>query len=256
MAAGTGLEFVGWILAPGQYVHRQAVGFWERYIDLVRVREQLDAALEERDSLLMELAAAEEERAEARRLRFLLGFAPPRGWKPQGVRIIAQRLGPNALLETIMLDKGRWQGVTADQPVVSARGIVGRVYKAGPNFSTVLLLTDPNSRIPVIAQDSRIPGILCGQGEKVPLKLLYVPVNAPVREGELLVASGLAGIFPKGIPAARITSIRSSETSLFLEIEATPLEEASQAEELLVISRAAGNAAFELQDGVLGTGGE
>ncbi|NCC24802.1 MAG: rod shape-determining protein MreC [Deltaproteobacteria bacterium] len=239
-SAYTGMELVGWTLAPGQYVHRLLSGVWTKYVDLVHVREALDALRMERNRLMEELAQAREEVAEAERLRRILNFSPPSGWKREGVRVVGQRMGPNALLETIMLDKGSMQGVKPDSPVIAPDGVIGRVYRVGLNYSTVLLLSDPNSRIPVLSQSSRTPGILYGQGEGFPLTLRYVPVNSPMSEGEVLVTSGMAGIFPKGLPVARVSRIEGSETSLFLEIEAISPLSAILAEELLVMTPSEG----------------
>lgn len=227
----TGLEFVGLALKPGKWVSSRFSGFWDRYVYLVGVREQLDEARAEVDQLKLEQAELKEKAALAARLETLLSFSPPPAWFKEGARVIAQRLGPAAVLETLVVDKGKAQGVNEDNPVLAPKGLIGRVLKVSPTSSTVLLLTDPNSRIAVRGQKKRFGGILTGQGRGAPLTLRYVNVNAIFEEDELLVTSGLDRIFPKGLPVARVKSVTRAEGSspvatAELLVDAASLEEA------------------------------
>jgi len=235
LTAYTGLELTGWILAPGKWLHSRLTAFWEHYFYLVGVREENDALRKELDRLRLVLAFSSEKVKEADRLEKLLGFKPPPEWDRKGARIIGHKLGPGAVLETVLIDLGEHDFVQLDWPVVTPRGVVGRIVKLGLNFSSVLLVTDPNSRIPVISSDSRVPAIAIGQGPAKPLTIAYVPQNAPLKQGDVFVTSGLAGIFPKGLPVARVTSVLRSDVSLFQVVEAEPIVQAKSQEEVLLL---------------------
>lgn len=230
------MEFVGWVIKPGRYVVHQTEMIWNRYIYLVGLRHENDKLKQRIDDLTIRLAAHKEKVAEARRLGRLLEFEAPPKWKASGARVIAQRLGPNAALETFVVGKGTLSGVKVNTPVATSGGLVGRVLRAGLTASHVLLLSDQNSKIPVLGSDHRTTGILTGRGEDL-LEVRYVPLNAPLDEGELLVTSGLAEIYPKGIPVAQVVSIERSDISLFLNVRARPLVNLRDLEEILLLRR-------------------
>ncbi|MEL7642183.1 MAG: rod shape-determining protein MreC [Solidesulfovibrio sp.] len=204
-------------------MREQVSTFWTRYLYFVGIREQNDVLRRELDAAKDELTKLRENAAEVERLRRLLSIAPPEEWKRQATRVITHRLGPNAALETFVIDKGGASGVTTNTPVVSPEGVVGRVLRYSPSAATVLLITDPNSRIPVVSQKSRAQGVLKGEGPDRELSLQYVPQGVSVEEGEILVTSGVEEIFPKGLPVARVTAVGRSGSSLFQVIRAAPL---------------------------------
>ncbi len=237
LADHTGLEFTGMVLKPGKWVHRNIVAFWEHYIYLMDVRQQNDDLTAQIEALSFELAKAREEQQELFRLRALDDFSAPEEWQRLGARVIAHRVGAGAALDSIMLDKGYLQGALSNTPVSTHRGVVGRIMRAGPFTATVQLVTDPACRIAVIGAQSRTPGILMGTGPRKELRLRFVPRNALLVEGELLLTSGLAQIYPKGLPVARIVRIERSEISLFQTVYATALEDMDRLEEVLLLQR-------------------
>jgi rod shape-determining protein MreC len=247
LATHTGLEFTGAVLKPGKWVRDQVVEFWDHYIDLVSVRKRNDELEAQLKEAMFSLAEANEDKAEVLRLRSLLSVSAPAGWERIGARVIAHRLGVQAELESILLDKGYLKGSGVRTPVVTHEGVVGRVFRAGPYTSSVLLLTDPNSRIAVVSQDNRTPGIVVGLGPRSQLEMRYVALNAPLGVGELLVTSGQAGAFPKGLPVARIVSIEYSDISLFQKVMAEPLANLDNLEEVLLIGNTGDVEAFDQQ---------
>ena len=233
----TGLEFVGLVLKPGKWVKNQVVDFWDRYIYLIGVRQENEELKQQVSHLTSELNRFREEAKEAMRLRDLLSLAPPEKWSASGARVMAHRLGPHAALETLLVDKGYRSGAEQNDPVVTHQGVVGRILRDSAHLSTVLLLTDPNSRIPVRGRTHRTTGILAGGGQNEPLEVLYIPLNAPLEQGEILITSGLAGIFPQDLPAAKIISIERSDISLFQTVRAEPLLDLKSLEEVLFLKR-------------------
>ena len=131
-------------------------------------------------------------------------------------------------------------GVENDMPVVSLDGVVGRVLRTGATASSILLLTDSNSRIAVLGDQNRSPGMLSGQGYGELLEVRYVNLNAVIDPGELLLSSGLSGIYPKGLPLARVVRVQRSDISLFLTVLAEPLVDVAGLEEVLLLKRDAG----------------
>ncbi|MGM0423312.1 MAG: rod shape-determining protein MreC [Thermodesulfobacteriota bacterium] len=235
LASYTGLEFVGWVLTPGKWLQHRAQEFWSRYVylqDLQKENQRLQQSLAE---MRLRLAELQSQAAEASRLRSLLQLSPPEGWNHEAARIIAHRTGPNSLLRTFLINKGSRQGVHQEMPVLTPDGVVGRVRKVSLNFSTVLLLTDLNSHIPVLSQETRNNAILQGQGPDKPLQVKYIGQNAPLFSKENLVTSGLAGIFPKGLPVAQVEQVSHSELSLFQQVLAKPLVQLQNLEEVLLL---------------------
>jgi rod shape-determining protein MreC len=233
--AVVGLDGAGSIFRPGRALERGLREAWERYIYLVGVRQENENLRAQVAELTEEVARLREAAAEARRLRGLLAMPDVAGWQRQGARVVAHRPSPGAVLESLIVDVGRAQGVAEDMPVQTPGGLLGRIWRAGRAFSQVLLVADPLSRVPVVSQERRVPGVVCGQGSGVALEVRYVAVGQPVAVGEILVTSGLDGAFPRGIPVARITAVRSEDGALFQRVEAQPLVDAEVVEEVVVL---------------------
>jgi len=237
LASNTGLVFVTWALIPGKWVSTKVGGAWDRYVHLVNVSRRNDELETELELSRSELARYKEEAAEVQRLRTLMSFSPPASWGIVGARVLTHRLGPNSALDTVIVDKGYRAGVAVNLPVVTSQGVVGRTMRVGPWSSALLLLTDPNSRISVMGQKGRTAGILAGRGPDAPLEALYVPLNEPLEKGEVLITSGRAGIFPKGLPVARVIEVGPSDLSLFQSVQAELLVDLTRLEEVLLLSR-------------------
>ena len=235
LSTNLGLELTGTVLKPLVTAKNAGMDFWERYLDLVGVREENERLKADLIAIQSQLIQAGEERAELHRLRSLLSLPSNRSWRPLGARVIAGRMGPNSALETVILSRGYLTGGAPGTPLMTNLGLVGRVLRASAHSATALLLTDPGSRIAVLSQDTRTSGILTGRGSRHPLEVRFVARNATVREGELLVTSGLDGMYPKGLPVARVVSVAPSDYSQFMSVLATPLVEVEHLEEVLLL---------------------
>ncbi len=233
----TGLEIVKWVLWPGEWVHDKSVAFWDEYIYLIGLKEHNDQLSSQNNLMRLEIMKLREKAAQADRFQSLLKMSPVEGWSTDGARIIAHRMGPSAALDSIILGKGVLSGVEADTPVMTPLGVMGRVVEPGLTASKAMLITDRNSRISVRGQLNRSTGLLIGNGDGEPLSVKYLKLNAPVSEGEILVTSGLADIFPPGLPVAKVVSVERSDISLFLKIDALPLVDMENTEEVLLLHR-------------------
>lgn len=234
-ATNIGLELTGVVVNPVRHIQDTILGTWNNYIDLVHVREENIQLTKRVRELEAQLLAHSEDMAELRRLRELLRLPVDVSWTPIGARILAGRLGPNSQLESFSINRGYTTGAAPGTPIVTHKGLLGRVLRAAPHTATALLLTNPMSRIAVFTQKSRTPGILTGLGPNNPMEVRYMDRATKAEPGEILVTSGLDGKYPKGIPVAHIISIEPSNYTEFMTIYAEPLVDMQHTEEVLLL---------------------
>ncbi|MDR2055090.1 MAG: rod shape-determining protein MreC [Desulfovibrio sp.] len=235
LAANVGLELTGAVLAPLRALQDSTREFWQRYFDLVNVREENRRLKTRLEDLEARLEAHGESLAELERLRQLVDLPGDPGWKPVGARVLAGRMGPNAVLSSIVINRGYVTGGRPNTPVITNKGLVGRILRASPHTANALLLTDPGSRVAVAAQTSRAFGILTGRGSGRPLEVNFVRRDASIKQGDILITAGLDQKFPKGIPAARVVSVAPSDYTQFLAVEAEPLVDLHHLEEVVLL---------------------
>ena len=235
----SGLDGVGTVVRPGRWLGGLAGDFVDRYVSLVGLKQQNEALETEVKALRLENMTLRERAEATARVERLLGFPEPPEWKREGARVVAHRVGPTAILETILVDRGKLSGAVEDTPVLSPEGVVGRIYRAGLTVSTVLLLIDPSSRIAVVGRDNRAAGIVYGMGAEEKLVVKYVGLTSTIEPGEVLVSSGMDGVYPKGLPVARVSAVKREEDTLFMDVQAEPLVDILRLEEVLLLKRAA-----------------
>ena len=235
LAGMGGLEIVSLVLSPGVWIKDKLSSFWDDYIALTGVASE-NAILRERlGRMEQEFIRLQEEQFELARLRDILEIPVTPPWSQTGARVVAAKFGPQATLDSIMINKGFFGGALPGAPVASRNGLVGRVLRSAPNSATVQLITDPAFRVAVIGQNSRTRGILSGGGARQPLELLYVAPNSRMQEGELLICSGIDGVSPRGVPAARIISVRDDNDLLFPKITAESVVDMNTLEYVMVL---------------------
>ncbi len=139
--------------------------------------------------------------------RHLLNVAPGPAVSFVSGRVIGDSGGP--FVRTLLLNAGAREGVRKGQAVVSAHGLVGRIADVGRRSSRVLLLTDLNSRIPVLLEGSRYRAVLAGNNTDRPL-LAFLPAGAQVSPGDRVVTSGHGGLFPPGQPIGVVSSVNDA----------------------------------------------
>lgn len=237
LATNVGLELSSYVLRPMRAAQERLGDFWNRYVDLVDVREEnirLKARLEELEAKLL---ATGEDLAELKRLRALVQFPVDARWRPLAARVLAGRLGPNGALDSITISRGYANGARPGTPLVTNKGLVGRVLRSSAHASTVLLITDPSSRVAVFGQESRSPGILKGHGMGAGLEVDFVQRDAALRNGEVLITSGLDDKYPKGLPVARVSGVAPSDYTQFMAVSAEPLVDLQHLEEVLLLEK-------------------
>lgn len=183
-----------------------------------------------RQTQLLKLDALEKENV---RLRALL----ENSFKLGEQVLIAELLSINtAPYEHILVvNKGTNFGVHEQQPVMDANGVVGQVFRALPLTSEIMLITDPNHAIPVQINRNGLLTIAVGSGQLNQLNLPFLPSNADIRPGDLLITSGLGGTFPQGYPVAVVDEFTSQPNKPFANITATPKSLLDRNRELMIV---------------------
>ena len=151
--------------------------------------------------------------------------------------LVAELIGvdPNAHTHRVLINKGSSSGVTLGQPVLDARGVMGQVIEVMPFTSRVLLLTDTNHSIPVKINRNGLRAIASGTGDVDAIELRYVTDSADVREGDLLVTSGMGQRFPVGYPVAMISEVQRNTGRPFARIQALPAASLNRSRYLLLV---------------------
>ena len=249
LAASIGLEVSSWVLSPLSDLRKVAGDFWNRYFDLVDVRGENVRLKERVNALEARLIAHGEELAELKRLRELVQFPVDVRWRPLAARVLAGRMGPNAVLDSITISRGYVNGARPGIPLVTNLGLVGRILRSSAHASTALLVTDPGSRVAVFGQESRAAGILKGGGTGQKMEVDFVQRAAGMKDGEILITSGLDDKYPKGLPVARVTSVAPSDYTQFMAVYAEPLVDIQHLEEVLLLEKTGREAPPEEYDG-------
>lgn len=208
-------------------------GFYERFHN----RKQLTQTNREQKRQLLrlqsELILLDQYREENQRLRKLLGSDFIRDERKVVTEVMAVDTTPYR--HQVMIDKGRVDGVYEGQPVINENGIVGQVTLVAAHNSRVMLLIDPNAAIPVqnIRNDIRV--IASGNGQINEIELEHIPTSTDIKVDDLLVSSGLGGVYPEGYPVARVVKVNKDTRREFAEIIATPVVDFDRLRYLLLI---------------------
>lgn len=207
--------------------------------DLLRSRRELAAEIERlRDQQLRyeaRLQKLDSLEVENIRLRNLLESSYEVGESVLIAELLRIDLDPYTHL--IQIDKGAGAGVYAGQPVLDANGIIGQVDRVGTFSSSVRLLTDPSHALPVQVNRNGVRAIATGTGKLDSLELNGLPNNTDIREGDLLVSSGLGGRFPEGYPVARVTTVDINPGQPFAHVTADPTGAVNRIREVLLVRR-------------------
>ena len=207
------------------------VSLWDNYLWLVDTRQKNIVTVKANRELRARLLAVKEVGLENQRLKKLLDFveADPRIVLP--ALVVAE--DASSWARTIIIDKGGRHGVQEGAPVVVAEGVVGRVIKVAASSSRILLVTDASSSIAGLVQRTRTRGVVRGNGHS--LSLEFALRNDLVEAQDLIITSGMGGVFPKGLVVGEVSSVQRNEFGLFQQIELTPVVDFSRLEEVLVL---------------------
>ena len=227
MTITTPIRWVGGALtAPFQ-------GLGNVFANLTAGQERLTDLKSENERLVARNAELEEYEQTAKRLESLLGLQSLYNLQSVGARIISG--STDSWSSTVTIDKGSMSGITVGMPVADANGAIGQITKCGATSATVRLISDENSSVSAMIQSSRTRGALKGSMDGS-LKLTHVRTDQNVAVGDIVVTSGLGGVFPKGLPLGRVSAVERPKSSMYYEIEVEQLSSVESFEEVLVIT--------------------
>jgi len=178
--------------------------FTDRSRAMIHTYEENSRLVEENKRLLRWQQVALYLAAENAELRKLLNLIPKSAVSYVTARVIANSGG--AYLRNVTINAGSANGVTRGQAAITGEGLVGRVYEVGTRAARILLITDLNSRVPVVVERSRRRGILAGDNSEEP-SLMYLGPGLAVSSGDRIVTSGEGGVFPPGLPIGVVDEV-------------------------------------------------
>ncbi|MBA5981698.1 rod shape-determining protein MreC [Pseudomonas sp. MD195_PC81_125] len=214
---------------PGRLWDGVASQFGSR-TELVAENEKLKTENLLLQGRMQKLAALTEQNV---RLRELLNSSALVNEKVEVAELIG--MDPNPFTHRIIINKGERDGVVLGQPVLDARGLMGQVVELMPYTSRVLLLTDTTHSIPVQVNRNGLRAIASGTGNPERLELRHVADTADIKEGDLLVSSGLGQRFPAGYPVATVKEVIHDSGQPFAIVRAVPTAALNRSRYLLLV---------------------
>lgn len=203
-----------------------------QYIWLVQVKKNSDVLRKENGLLRQKLIAMKEFELENTRLLKLLDIK--KSLEPEVVHAKAVATGVSTVGRTVKINKGSNDGVRLSMPVISTEGALGKIIQISVHYSDVLLLSDVNSYVDVLNQRNRARAAVVGNGFNR-LQLINVNREEDIREGDILVTSGLGGVWPKGVVVGTVSKVQKKDYGIFLSGEVDPANHFGRIEDVMVI---------------------
>jgi rod shape-determining protein MreC len=238
---------------PMQLIASSPVRSWRWFADAASTRNALRTENEQlrtnQRTLQLGQLRLQALEAENQQLRALTAALPPLISKSMLAEVI--KVDTTPLRQRLVINKGANDGIAINQVAVDGKGILGQVAFVGPYSAEVILLTDPEHAMPVQVTRNQLRSVAEGSGRVDQLLLPYLATNADVKSGDVLVSSGLGGVFPAGLPVATIVGVSRSANQLLAQVTATPLARMDGARELMLIEFNTANPAAPVTDAQL-----
>lgn len=227
---------------PIQYVVNLPIkaGQWLSESASTRIKLQKENTKLQKENLRLQVALQKFEnlKNENKRLRRLLNSPMVTGEEVQVADVLAIDL--EASRRKIVINKGEDYGVFPNQPVIDAQGVMGQVIHVGPISSTVMLITDPDHELPVQVVRTGLRTVAKGMGTVNRLSLLYlshIGLSTGIKEGDLIVTSGVGQKFPKGYPVATVLEVNPDIGKPYAQVHALPRAALELNREVLLVSK-------------------
>jgi rod shape-determining protein MreC len=205
---------------------------WENYIYLVNVESENRKLRETVKVLKTRLIENREAALHDERLNKLMGMRDMLPAPSIAAAVIGEDSSP--WFRTVTIDRGGEDGIKEGMPVVGSAGVVGRIVKVARGSSRVLLLTDHASGISAVVQRSRARGVVKGKVGNI-CSLEFSQRGDDVQTGDIVLTSGVGGVFPKGLPIGEITMVKKGEYGIFQAVDIRPYVNIYRLEEVLVV---------------------
>ncbi|RUO80129.1 rod shape-determining protein MreC [Idiomarina tyrosinivorans] len=229
--------FLNSLVAPVQYLAILPEQLLDQLSETMQTREQLQRENEILNRQLLDLQSRLQRfhflQNENARLRALLGSDARQENRRMAAEVIAVASEPFS--HQLVINKGTLNGVYEGQPVLDSKGIIGQVLNVGSTTARVLLISDQSHSIPLRAERNDIRVLAQGTGDLQRLELMFIPHSTELREGDLLMSSGLGGVFPEGYPVAVIKTINRDESLPFAQVFAQPVSALDRVRNVLLL---------------------
>jgi rod shape-determining protein MreC len=222
------------VMKPAARVSGFVEDAWDNYLNLVAVRQENLRMRDEIKGLNARIIAAGETAVANQRLEKLLGMRDTIKTPGLTVSVVGEDL--SSWFRTVVIDQGSTSGIAEGMAVVAADGVVGQVVKVAATTARILLLTDHTSGIAATIQRSRARGVVKGKGEGL-CSLEFTTREEDVKVGDIVVTSGIGGVFLKGIPIGEVTMVKRGEYGIFQTVIIKPYVRLAHLEEALVVLR-------------------
>ena len=210
----------------------------QTFRDVQKLRRRNEELQSLANSLVIENVHLKELESENETLRQLLQFTQANPtYSYRAAEVVGHVIGqdPSNLLRYIIIDVGTGDGVTKGMPVITDRGLVGRIVEVSSRSSKVLLITDTSSSVNALIQSSRATGIVEGKADGG-LVMKYIPQPVTVNVGDIILTSGLGATFPKRLVIGQVTAIHKQDIELFQQAEIKPTVDFDRVEIVLVLT--------------------
>lgn len=200
--------------------------------DLTNVHEENQKLRQSLVDASIKVTLLEEAGRENIRLRSILGFEPPLGYTLLPAKVMA--VTGNKLPVSAVINRGEMDGVTLNEPIINEEGLLGRVSAVTSTHCSIQLLTDPTNRVAVRVAESREMGI----AKYVPSQGLIVdniPSQGDVKQGDLILSSGLGGVYPPGLVVGTVIAVERPRQEPFLIVRLAPAADFNSLDELFVL---------------------
>ena len=197
---------------------------------LIKENQNLLSQQKINSSILQRYESLEQENE---RLKQILNAANNLDNKVEITRIISVNVNPYR--HTIVIDKGERDGVYEGQVLLGTDGVIGQILHTNFLTSEAILISDSDHALPVEINRNGLRTIVLGNGSYTKLDVPYIPNNADIEIGDLLVTSGLGGKFPSGYPVAKVDFIESDLSEQFYKVSAKPIAYLNQVRELMLL---------------------
>lgn len=215
-------------------IHRSALGVWSAYLDWKNVRLENQALRAEVERLRVQSLRVDDTQQENLRLRRLLALRERLPLSTLAGEVIAKEWG--GWVRSVTVNRGRRDGITRLTPAIVPEGLLGRVVEVRAQAAVIQLLNDPSSAVAVMAQRTRTAGVAEG-GPGGALRLKFMARDGGgVQVGDLIVTSGLGGVFPKGLPVGWVTAVEDKGSALFHYALLAPVADFARVEEVLLLT--------------------
>jgi rod shape-determining protein MreC len=211
------------LIAPFQKASISSIRFvrdiWRHYFFVVNIAKENETYQKELNKAFEDNIQLKELKLSNSRLRNLLNFEKTITDRVLSAEVIGK--DPSPWFKTVLIDKGKNDGVETGMAVVVPKGIAGQVTDVSSNYSKVLLIIDHNSAVDALVQNDRARGIIKG-GSEGQCSFKYVLRKHDIESGDIVVSSGLDGVFPKGLAVGYVSKVIKPKSGIFQEVTVTP----------------------------------